>query len=94
MADVRGQIRFFSTTASRDIAIRFVDAFEGALDRLRDFPRQGAPWPTDNPELQGIRRLLMTTFRIWIFYRETDSHIEIVRVLHGSRDLPALLDNV
>ena len=92
MADVRGQARFLATAASREIATRFIDAFEAVLERLQQFPRQGTPWPTGNPELQGIRRLLMTTFRIWIFYRETPTHIEIVRVLHGSRDLPALLD--
>ena len=47
---------------------------------------------SSNPELQGLRRLQMTTFPVSIFYLDTEPHVEIVRVLHGSRDLPALLD--
>ena len=74
------------------VAIRFLNDFDVALGRLREFPRIGTRWPSDNPELQGLRRLQMRTFPVSIFYLDMEPYVEIVRVLHGSRDLPALLD--
>ncbi len=92
--DVREQMRYLTESASLDVAIRFFNAFEAALERLRKFPQSGARWPTDNPELQGLRRLQMTIFPVSIFYRETETHVRIVRVLHGRRNLPSLLDEL
>ena len=90
--DVGAQAYYLAGASSRAVAIRFLNDFDAALVRLREFPRIGTRWPTDNPELQGLRRLQMTTFPVSIFYLDTEPHVEIVRVLHGSRDLPALLD--
>jgi toxin ParE1/3/4 len=49
-----------------------------------------------NPELGTAREDLLPRLRVWsmdkyaIFYRPTAAGIEVVRVVHGSRDFPAL----
>lgn len=46
-----------------------------------------------NPQLAGIRQYSINGFRLYlIFYLVIDSGIEILRVLHGARDLEAILD--
>ena len=90
--DVAAQAHYLASAASRAVALRFLNDFDAALVRLREFPRIGTLWPSDNPELQGLRRLQMRTFPVSIFYLDREPHVEIVRVLHGNRDLPALLD--
>lgn len=41
--------------------------------------------------LQGIRRWKVKGFpNFLIFYRSTDEGVEIIRILHGARDLDAI----
>jgi plasmid stabilization system protein ParE len=73
---------------SREAAERFVIELRAAFDRLLRFPYLGRLWPTHHPELRGLRRMTMTGFPVSIFYRPGAQAIEIVRILHHSRDLP------
>ena len=44
------------------------------------------------PLLQGIRRFPLTRFKkVMVFYRVENDILDVVRVLHGSRDIPAIL---
>lgn len=46
-----------------------------------------------NPQLSGIRQYPIRGFKNYlIFYRATESEVEVLRVLHGARDLEAILD--
>lgn len=46
-----------------------------------------------NPKLSGIRQYPVRVFKnCLIFYRATESEVEVLRVLHGARDLEAILD--
>ena len=56
-------------------------------------PGIGKPSRFSNPTLADIRQYSIKGFgRYLIFYRATDSGVEILRVLHGARDLSAILD--
>jgi toxin ParE1/3/4 len=69
-----------------DQADLYLDALEAALARLREHPRIG----TDAAEIRaGYRRLSAGQHRI--YYRVEDGAIEVVRVLHVSRDAAAQL---
>ncbi len=47
----------------------------------------------DSPALSGLRMWPVPHFEHWlIFYIPTDTAVQIVRVLHGARDLPTILD--
>lgn len=45
-----------------------------------------------HPQLRDVRQQAIEGFRKHIiFYRLTDSEVEIVRVIHGKRDIEAIL---
>lgn len=72
-------------------ALRFADAVRQTEELLAETPGIGAPGNFARPELAGMRSHSVQGFRKYlIFYIAGDSGIEIVRVLHGARDLPAL----
>jgi plasmid stabilization system protein ParE len=76
-----------------DAAARFFDAiFIELRDRLAEQPDMGAPADDLLPGA-GLRRLLVPGFRNYLaFYRVvTESEVQIVRIVHGGRDLPRAL---
>ena len=72
-------------------ADRFLDAVEATLGTLANMPRIGAPREFDYPALTGLRLFPVSDFeRYVIFYRPRQTGIEIIRVLHGHRDIDSL----
>jgi toxin ParE1/3/4 len=77
---------------NEDKAIEFIDAFDESIERLRQFPQIGTVCKFRNPALQGLRRWFVKGFEKYlIFYRLTDT-IEIMRLLHSSRDMETALE--
>jgi toxin ParE1/3/4 len=74
-------------------AQRFVDASDRTFALLADQPRLGRIYAPDNPQLTAIRCLAVSDFpRYLIFYRLSGATVEVVRVLHGARDLMSILE--
>ena len=74
-----------------DAAERFLDAAEAAFDLLASMPSMGRAVTFQSPATQGIRVWRIQGFeRYLIFYRAVEGGIEIVRVLHGARDIEGL----
>jgi toxin ParE1/3/4 len=73
--------------ARRDIAAadRMVDRIVAATERLRLFPYSGNDRSDWRPGLQSIGASPYI-----ILYRVSADRIEIVRVLHGARDVPMM----
>lgn len=64
-------------------ATRFIERIIAAAERLQEFPQLGRKVPeSDDPK---IREILFQTYRI--IYRITSERIQILTVVHGSRDL-------
>jgi toxin ParE1/3/4 len=75
---------------SPSAAPRFMDAARGAFDHLARMPGMGAAWETTRPDLAGLRLWPIRGFeKHVIVYRPLDDGVEVVRVLHGARDLEA-----
>ncbi|MBD8545550.1 type II toxin-antitoxin system RelE/ParE family toxin [Sphingomonas sp. CFBP 8760] len=77
----------WSYTARHDIAAadRVVDRIVHATERLRLFPRSGRDHDDWQP---GLRSVPASPYIV--FYRVSADRIEIVRVLHGARDVPIM----
>jgi toxin ParE1/3/4 len=76
-----------------DLELRFLDAADETFRQLLQTPRMGKPCEFRNAELSGLRRWFVRGFpRHLIFYREGSDGIQVVRVLHGARDVAAHLD--
>ena len=79
---------YLAQVASLAMAERFIDAAEATFERLARLPGIGAIYESDDPAFEGFRHGIIDTFSNYVvFYRPTDGGIEVVRVLHGARDL-------
>jgi plasmid stabilization system protein ParE len=81
---------------SEKAALRFIDEAVKAFDLIADMPGIGSLWEHNDKRLAGIRHTAVSRrFRTFvIFYRVHQDAVEILAVLHGMRDLPALLDTI
>lgn len=69
-------------------ADRFLDLLHDKMRLLADTPGIGSQRAELSPGLRGL-----PVGNYVIFYRQVSMAIEIVRVLHGSRDIEALFDD-
>jgi len=83
---------YFPDVAGNDeLANRFTNCAESTFTKLYKSPGQGRPRQFRRNLLKGLRSWHIDAFPIdLVFYRETAACIEIVRVLHGARDLERL----
>ena len=78
--------------AGYDVAERFLRAAERSISRLATSPHLGWPRESPDPRLPGIRTWRIEGFeQHLVFYRPSRDSLLILRVLHGSRDIPGIL---
>jgi len=78
---------------SRRSATRFLRAAKSTCRTLLRFPMMGGMLDSTRPELEGLRVFPVKGFASYLlFYRLIESGIELVRVLHGARDIPSILE--
>ena len=91
--DLDDQAAYLATQASLVTALRFYDAAASTFGELADMPGCGEPWSSVNPRLSKLRVWRIKGFeKHVIFYRQVEDGSEIVRVLHGARDLKAIFE--
>lgn len=72
----------------------FLYALEQSLALLCRYPRAGKECQLQTPMVEGLRNWYIPGFPNYlVFYRLTDVGIEVVRILHGARDLPSIFAN-
>lgn len=75
-------------------AERLLDAVEHAIAVLLSRPRAGRAREFRSPRAHGLRSWVVSGFENYlIFYRPQPEGIEVVRFVHGARDIPSLLDD-
>lgn len=81
---------------NQDAAVRFVGAVQEAYALLAHYPRAGPARRTRSPRLAGLRHWpLGGSFSNYlIFYLERDFGVEILRVVHGARDLERIIESI
>jgi toxin ParE1/3/4 len=90
--DLIDQTAWYISHAGQAVADRFVEAVERALQALLATPGIGAPRPRANPALRDLRMHPVRGFENHLlFYRPIPDGIELIRVLHGLRDIDAIL---
>ena len=91
--DLDDQAAFLAADASLETALRFYDAAASTFEKIASMPGIGERWESAQPRLVGLRVSRVDGFENHlIFYKPTDDGIEIVRVLHGARDIGSILD--
>jgi len=79
--------------ASQAVADRSNEAVERSLQSLSATTGIGAPRPRANPALRDLRMHPVRGFESHLlFYRPIPDGIELIRVLHGARDIEAIIE--
>jgi toxin ParE1/3/4 len=92
--DLDGHAGYLMQAASLEMALRFYDAAAATFLKLARMPGMGERRESANPRLAGLRVSRIDGFpNHVIFYRPIDGGIEVVRVLHGARDIDSVLES-
>lgn len=89
--DVDDAIAYYLGEGAEAAAMGFVDSLEEAYRHIGRHPATGSPRYAFELELFGLRSWALNRYPYIVFYVEHDHAIDVWRVLHGMRDLPASL---
>ncbi|SMC16657.1 toxin ParE1/3/4 [Andreprevotia lacus DSM 23236] len=87
--DVDDAIAYYQNEATEAVALGFIDSLEQAYTHLGQHPAAGSPRHAHELNLPGLRTWPLKRYPYVVFYIERPDHIDIWRVLHGQRDIPA-----
>jgi toxin ParE1/3/4 len=92
-SDVTNQFTWYFEKAGDQLAWRFINAVDLTLLKLAGQPDMGTIRRDKNPLLQGLRSYHAERpfDKFLVFYRVTETTIQAIRLMHGSRDLPRRL---
>lgn len=89
--DVEDALGHYLNEGAQQAALGFIDALERAYTHIGRHPATGSTRHAHELELPGLRCWPLTRYPYLIFYVEHDDHVDVWRVLHGARDIPAWL---
>jgi toxin ParE1/3/4 len=90
--DIEDIARYIGLDSFRS-AEEFRKAFDDTCEFLLSTPEIGSHRGFYNPILDDLRMLRVRNFKKYlIFYRPSAGKIEVIRVIHGARDLPTLFE--
>ncbi|WP_370325544.1 type II toxin-antitoxin system RelE/ParE family toxin [Euzebya sp.] len=87
--DVEAAVDWYRDDARETTALRFVDAVEAALAHVGQYPGSGSPRYSVELQIPGLRCWPLASSPYLIFYVERDDHVDVWRLLHAHRDVPA-----
>ena len=87
--DVENAIDHYLVEATAKIALGFVDALEKAYAHIARHSASGSPRYAHQLGLADLRFWTLGHYPYLVFYVEREEHIDVWRVLHQQRDIPA-----
>ena len=84
------EIVLYISKESKASALKMHDQIVSSANRLEAFPKLGTLVPDKKIGERGFRVLVIESYLL--FYKLYDNEINILRVLHGSRDYPNLFN--
>lgn len=90
--DVDEAIGHYLSESAEQAALGFIDALEQAYAHIARHPATGSPRYAHELNIPGLRSWSLTRYPYLVFFIEREDHIDVWRVLHGQRDIPAWLD--
>jgi toxin ParE1/3/4 len=89
--DVEQAVEHYGSEADVEVATRFVDDLERTIRQLEAHPELGSLRLAFDLDLPGLRSIRAEAFPYLVFYLIRGEHLDVLRVLHPSRDVPAML---
>ena len=87
--DVEDAIAHCLAEGAQAAALAFIDALEKAYSHIGRHPATGSPRYAQELNLPSLRHWPLTRHPYLVFYVEHTDHIDVWRVLHSRRDIPA-----
>ncbi|MDW8337387.1 MAG: type II toxin-antitoxin system RelE/ParE family toxin [Tepidimonas sp.] len=87
--DVDEAVAHYLSEAGQAVALRLIDALQRAYGHIARHPAKRSPRYAHELNLPGLRAWPLTRYPHLVFDVERADHIEVWRVLHGQRDIPA-----
>lgn len=87
--DVDDAIAYYLSEGAESAAFGLIDALELAYTHISGHPATGSPRYAHELNLPGLRLWPLARYPYLVFYVERPDHIDVWRVLHGQRDIPA-----
>ncbi|HEV8061904.1 MAG TPA: type II toxin-antitoxin system RelE/ParE family toxin [Gemmataceae bacterium] len=85
-------VRYYAREAGLKTARRFLTQAETTFQKLAEMPGRGVAYEAESPVFAGIFFSPIIGFKSYLaFYRSCIDGIEIIRVLHGARDIGNIL---
>lgn len=87
--DVEDAVAHYLAEDADSAALGFVDALERAYSHIGRHPATGSPRYAHELNLASLWSWSLTRYPYLVFYVEHPDHIDVWRVLHSRRDIPA-----
>ncbi|RUP29244.1 MAG: type II toxin-antitoxin system RelE/ParE family toxin [Curvibacter sp.] len=87
--DIHDTVTYYLDEAGQEVALGFIEALKKAYDHISRHPGTGSPRYAHELRLPGLRAWPLTRYPYLVFYRDETDHIDVWRVLHRQRDIPA-----
>jgi toxin ParE1/3/4 len=91
LRDVEQAVAYYVDEGAPSAALGLIDALEKAYAHIGRNPATGSPRYAHELNLPGLRFWPLIRYPHGVFYVEKADHIDVWRVLHGHRDIPAWL---
>jgi toxin ParE1/3/4 len=91
LRDVEQAVAYYLNEGAPSAALGLIDALEKAYAHIGRHPGTGSPRYAHELNLAGLRFWPLISYPHGVFYIEKADHIDVWRVLHGQRDIPAWL---
>ena len=91
--DIEEAVDFYAREAGERVALGFIDMVESAYRAIAIRPIAGSPRYASELNLPGLRCRSLRRYPYLVFYVEREDHIDVWRVLHARRDIPAWMQD-
>jgi toxin ParE1/3/4 len=89
--DVEEAVEHYLGEGGEAAALGFIDALAKAYAHIGRYPATGSSRYAHELNLPGLRAWPLGRYPYLVFYVARPDHIDVWRVLHGQRDIPAWL---
>lgn len=87
--DVAEAVAYYLNEGTVQAALDFIAALELAYEHIGRHPGSGTSRYAHEVDIPGLRCWPLSRFPYLVFYVERQDHVDVWRILHGRRDIPA-----
>jgi toxin ParE1/3/4 len=92
-SDVEDAAYYYYENGGEVLELRFIDAVEETFSLVAEMPGIGSPRYAEILQRSGLRCFRVKRFPYLVFYIEHPDRIDMLRILHQRRDIPAIFQN-